>query len=153
MAHTVRDVDSSMVARIVATRANNPLSTFSVTFDDPAFDESAFQMRMSRFLGARHEVVQTTHADIARVFPEVILAHRNSDHAHRASSHVPAFQAGPGFRIQGCPDGRRPEEVLGGYDVFKEAAIRRFWARSPESARGEALEQGLCQSSRSHNCG
>ena len=36
--------------------------------------------------------------------------------------------------------GEGADEVLGGYDLFKEAKCRRFWARQPDSAaRAELL--------------
>src|SRR5205085_9461404 len=57
-------IDSSIVTSIIASQPVAKLTTFSVTFEDPDFDESAFQLRMSSQLGACHEIVHTTHADI-----------------------------------------------------------------------------------------
>jgi hypothetical protein len=37
-----------------------------------------------------------------------------------------------GFKV--VLTGEGADEVLAGYDIFKEAAIRRFWARRPDSA-------------------
>jgi asparagine synthase (glutamine-hydrolysing) len=39
--------------------------------------------------------------------------------------------------------GEGADEVLGGYDLFKEAKIRQFWARQPDSAWRPALLQRL----------
>ena len=126
-------LDSSMVARIVTARTTNRLSTFSVTFDDPAFDESAFQLRMSRLLGARHEVVHVSHADIARVFPDVVW---HAETPIMRTAPAPMFLLSKLVRDGGIKvvlTGEGADEVLGGYDIFKEAAVRRFWSKYPAS--------------------
>jgi len=126
-------LDSSLIARMAADRSRKDLATFSITFDDPVFDESLFQRQVSRLLGTRHEVVCATYRDIAQVFPQVIW--------HTES---PLVRTGPapmfllsrlvrdcGFKV--ALTGEGADEILAGYDIFKEAAIRRFWARHPES--------------------
>jgi asparagine synthase (glutamine-hydrolysing) len=138
-------LDSSMVARIITTQTNNKLSTFSVTFDDPDFDESAFQIRMSRLLGARHEIVHATHADIARFFPEVIW---HTETPITRTAPVPMFLLSKLVRDSGYKvvlTGEGADEVLGGYDIFKEAAVRRFWAKYPESEVRPLLLRRLYQ--------
>ncbi len=127
-------LDSSLIAAIVSAKNTKQTSTFSLTFSDSDFDESEHQLRMARFLGTRHEIVHITHADIASVFPKVIW------HAE-----VPVMRTAPapmfllselvrkaGFKV--VLTGEGADEVLAGYDIFKEAAIRRFWARHPDSA-------------------
>ncbi len=39
--------------------------------------------------------------------------------------------------------GEGADEFFGGYDIFKEAAVRRFWARQPESAMRPTLLRRL----------
>jgi asparagine synthase (glutamine-hydrolysing) len=126
-------LDSSLLARLITTTAKKQLTTFSVTFDDPEFDESKFQMRMAHFLGTKHEVVHATHADIARVFPEVI---RHTETPITRTAPAPIFLLSKLVRDSGFKvvlTGEGADEVLAGYDIFKEAAVRRFWARHPES--------------------
>ncbi|MFO1156151.1 MAG: asparagine synthase-related protein [Rhodospirillales bacterium] len=65
-------LDSSTIAAIIRNYTGNRLDTFSIAFDDPEFDESGYQQRMARFLGTDHQVVRASHADIGRVFPDVI---------------------------------------------------------------------------------
>ena len=48
------------------------LRTFSVTFQDPEFDESPHQQQMVRALGTEHRAIRCGAADIAQVFPAVI---------------------------------------------------------------------------------
>lgn len=136
-------LDSSVVARLIATKTSSPLATFSVTFDDPNFDESAFQLRMSNLLGARHEIVHATHADIGRIFPSVIW---HTEAPVMRTAPAPMFLLSQlardsGFKV--VMTGEGADEVLGGYDIFKEAAIRRFWARNPQSNIRPALLRRL----------
>ncbi len=127
-------LDSSVITQLVSARAGQRLATFSITFDDPDFDESEFQLRMARFLGTRHEIVHATHADIARVFPEVIW---HTETPTTRTAPAPMFLLSRLVRDSNFKvvlTGEGADEVLAGYDIFKEAAIRRFWARRPDSA-------------------
>src|SRR5262249_28267449 len=65
-------LDSSIIASVIRNFTTNRLDTFSIAFNDAQFDESVFQRQMAGFLGTEHKVLQASHADIARVFPEVI---------------------------------------------------------------------------------
>ncbi len=127
-------LDSSTLAAIIKKYSNSRLDTFSIAFSDPKFDESAHQRRMAEFLGTDHQVVFATHADIGRVFPEVIW------HAE-----TPLMRTGPApmFLLSKLVNDRKykvvltgegADEFLAGYDIFKEALVRRFWSRRPDSA-------------------
>lgn len=136
-------LDSSTIASIVRHHASNRLVTFSIAFSDAQFDESEFQQEMAGRLGTDHHVVRATHADIGRVFPEVIW-----------HTEVPILRTAPapmlllsrlvrkhGFKV--VLTGEGADEFLAGYDIFKEAKIRRFWARQPHSAFRQLLFQRL----------
>jgi asparagine synthetase B (glutamine-hydrolysing) len=42
-----------------------------------------------------------------------------------------------------CPTGEGADEFLGGYDIFKEMKVRRFWAKAPDSRRRPLLLRRL----------
>lgn len=126
-------LDSSTIAALIRNEGTSHLDTFSVSFCDQEFDESDFQRRMARFLGTNHQVVSVAHADIGRVFPEVIW---HTETPVMRTSPAPMFLLSRLAHDQGYKvvlTGEGADELLGGYDIFKEAAIRRFWARQPES--------------------
>jgi asparagine synthase (glutamine-hydrolysing) len=126
-------LDSSVIAALIRRRIGRNLTTFSITFDDPDFDESAYQLTMARHLGTDHQVVRTTHADIGKVFPDVVW-HAESPLLRTAPA--PMFLLSKLVRDSGFKvvlTGEGADELLGGYDIFREAKIRRFWARQPES--------------------
>jgi asparagine synthase (glutamine-hydrolysing) len=136
-------LDSSIIASIVRNFTSNRLDTFSIAFDDGNFDESAWQRRMAQFLGTEHQVVRATHADIGRVFPEVIW---HTETPTTRTAPAPMFMLSKLVRDSGYKvvlTGEGADEFLGGYDIFKEAKIRRFWAEQPESAWRPLLLQRL----------
>jgi len=80
--------------------------------------------------------------DIRRVFPDVIW------HAERPvlrTAPAPMYLLAERVRREGFKvvlTGEGADETLGGYDIFKEAKVRRFWAARPESEfRARLLEQ------------
>jgi asparagine synthase (glutamine-hydrolysing) len=126
-------LDSSTIAAIIRNYTGNRLDTFSISFDDPEFDESGFQMRMARFLGTDHQVVHATHADIGRVFPQVVW---HTETPVMRTSPAPMYLLSGLVREKQYKvvlTGEGADEFLAGYDIFKEAKIRRFWAARPDS--------------------
>ena len=126
-------LDSSIIASIIRNFTSNRLDTFSIAFDDVNFDESAFQRRMANFLGTEHQVIQATHADIGRVFPDVVW---HTEVPLMRTAPAPMFLLSKLVRDSNFKvvlTGEGADEFLAGYDIFKEAKIRRFWAHEPDS--------------------
>jgi len=126
-------LDSSTIAAVVRRLGVSHLDTFSIAFADPQFDESEHQRRMAQFLGTDHQVVQATHEDIGRAFPDVVW---HTETPILRTAPVPMFLLSKlvhDRRYRVVLTGEGADEFLGGYDIFKEAMIRRFWARQPDS--------------------
>jgi len=126
-------LDSSIVAAMAARISPDTLKTFSVTFDSAEHDESAFQAEMVRSLGTRHASIACRTGDIAAVFPAVV---RHAERPIIRTAPAPLFQLSKLVRQEGCKvvlTGEGADEVFGGYDIFKEAAVRRFCGRQPGS--------------------
>jgi asparagine synthase (glutamine-hydrolysing) len=127
-------LDSSTIAALLYHDIGQRLETFSIAFTDEAFDESSFQRQMAAHLGTDHHVLTCTHADVGHAFPDVI---RHTEMPILRTSPVPLFLlsefvAKAGIKV--VLTGEGADEFLGGYNIFKEALIRRFWAREPASA-------------------
>lgn len=126
-------LDSSLIAALARHRVASKLETFSVTFEDPRFDESSHQLGMARFLGTEHHVLHASHADIGRIFPELIW---HVETPILRTAPAPMFLLSRMVRdskFKVVLTGEGADEFLAGYDIFKEARIRRFWARRPGS--------------------
>jgi len=126
-------LDSTVIAALVKKLGTTHLRTFSVAFADKEFDESNFQNEASEFLKTEHRSISCSSQDIGRVFPEVIW---HTEKPVLRTAPAPMFLLSKLVREQGYKvvlTGEGSDEVLGGYDIFKEAKIRRFWAKYPES--------------------
>jgi asparagine synthase (glutamine-hydrolysing) len=127
-------LDSSIVATLVRHFTDAPLRTFSLTFEDAEFDESDYQQELVRGLGTDHTSVRCARGDIAAAFPRAVW-HAETPIVRTAP--VPLMLLSERVRAEGYKvvlTGEGADEVFAGYDLFREAKVRRFWARSPQSA-------------------
>lgn len=126
-------LDSTVIAALVKQLGKTHLKTFSIAFKDKEFDESSFQNEASEYLHTDHQTVMCSSQDIGRVFPEVIW---HTEKPILRTAPAPLFLLSKLVRDQGFKvvlTGEGSDEILGGYDIFKEAKIRRFWAKYPDS--------------------
>jgi asparagine synthase (glutamine-hydrolysing) len=131
-------LDSSVVTAL-ARRCVRDLETFSIAFRDAAFDETPFQDAMARHLGTRHHRVECGYEDIGQAFPDVVW---HAEVPVLRTSPVPLYLLSRLVRDRGFKvflTGEGADEFLASYDIFKEAKVRRFWARQPDSTRRPAL--------------
>ncbi len=136
-------LDSSALAALARRQVGDSLATFSIGFEDGSLDEGAFQREMAAHLGTRHSHARFRNSEVAERFPDTIR-HTESPVLRTAPAPMGALSALA--REQGYKTvltGEGADEVLGGYDLFKEAKIRRYWARDPDSERRAALLKRL----------
>ena len=127
-------LDSSGIVALVRTATRTPVRTFSVAFAQREFDESEHQQAMVRHLGTDHTTLRIGAHEIGAGFQRFV-AHAETPVLRTAG--VPLMLLADEVRRQGYRvvlTGEGADEVFGGYDLFKEAKVRRFWARQPESA-------------------
>ena len=128
-------IDSSITSSIVANNTQAPLKTFSIRFSDSEFDEGHYQKEIVKRLGSDHQDASVTARDIGSVFPDVIW------HAERPilrTAPAPLFILSRRVRESGYKvvvTGEGADEVLAGYDIFREAKVRQFLARNPSSKK------------------
>jgi asparagine synthase (glutamine-hydrolysing) len=132
-------LDSSITTALVRQVSRNHLRTFSVTFPDGQFDESRYQRELVEFLGTEHQAFHCSAGAIAEVFPDVVWY---TEKPVLRTAPAPLYLLSrcvheSGFKV--VLTGEGADEVLGGYDIFKEAKVRRFCARQPDSAFRAAL--------------
>ena len=134
-------IDSAVTAAVVTRYTDAPLDTFSLRFADAEFDEGRYQQLMAARLGTRHHDVVVSEREIADVFPQVI---RHAEAPLLRAAPAPLFLLSRLVRDSGYKvvvTGEGADEVLGGYDIYREARVRQFWTRDPSSeVRGRAAE-------------
>jgi asparagine synthase (glutamine-hydrolysing) len=128
-------LDSSVTAAVISRYTSAPLRTFSLRFTDSEFDEGLYQKKMSAVLGTQHQEITVSPSDVAAVFPEVI---RHAETPILRAAPAPMFLLSKLVRENGYKvvvTGEGADEVLAGYDIFREARVRLFWSRDPGSAK------------------
>ena len=126
-------IDSSVIAWMGRQAKSGEFRTFSVGFEDSEFDETSYQRMMAKTLDSHHEEVLITKADIARVFPEVVI---HTECPILRTAPAPLYLLAKLVHESGIKTvltGEGADELLGGYDIFREAKIREFWAAQPQS--------------------
>ncbi len=136
-------LDSSTTSAVIRNYTNNRLDTFSIAFNDPAYDESPYQYQMADFLGTDHKVVHADYGDIGEAFIHSIW---HTETPILRTSPAPLYLLSKLVRESGYKvvlTGEGADEFLAGYNIFKEAQIRRFWAQQPDSQIRPMLLQKL----------
>lgn len=136
-------LDSSLVASLGRKVKGERFQTFSMRFSDAEYDESEYQQAMVRSIGSDHHEVIISRADIAQVFPEVI---RHTERPILRTAPAPLYLLSKlvrGAGIKVVLTGEGADEMFGGYDLFREGKIRRFWAKYPQSKSRPLLFERL----------
>jgi asparagine synthase (glutamine-hydrolysing) len=132
-------LDSSVIGCLIRRDATSSLQTFAIRFQDPAFDETLQQRTVAGLLGTQHHEILCGADEIRDALPEVIW---HCETPLLRTAPAPLFLLSQLVRDNGMKvvlTGEGADELLAGYDIFKEDRIRRFWARQPESAWRPAL--------------
>jgi len=132
-------LDSSGVIALVVNNFNADLKTFGIRFEEEAFDEGNYQHLIVSKLKTEHAEIIATNKIIRNSFEKVIW------HVER-----PLLRTGPvplyllsrlvnDSQIKVVLTGEGADEFFGGYDIFREALVRKFYFRRPESSIRKAL--------------
>jgi asparagine synthase (glutamine-hydrolysing) len=100
---------------------------------------------MADNLGTKHQVIRATYEDIGHVFPEVVW---HAETPLLRTAPAPMFLLSKLVRQNNYKvvlTGEGADEFLAGYNIFKEAKIRRFWAKQPQSKLRPLLFKQLYQ--------
>ncbi|BCO07657.1 asparagine synthetase B [Desulfolithobacter dissulfuricans] len=127
-------LDSSAITSLIKHYTDNELQTFSVTFADKVYDEQAEQQQMAEFLGTHHQAIRCDYQTIARAFPDVIW---HTETPILRTAPTPLYLLSSLVRenrYKVVLTGEGADEILGGYDIFKEAKIRAFIGSQPDSS-------------------
>ncbi|MBN2424901.1 MAG: asparagine synthase (glutamine-hydrolyzing) [Calditrichaceae bacterium] len=126
-------IDSSIISTLVKRNHNNNLTTFSVAFKDKDYDERTYQEQMVAHLGTNHHMCEVDAHDIAEAFIDVVWY---AEKPMMRTAPAPLFALSKLVRdnnIKVVLTGEGADEIFGGYNIFKESLVRRFWSRQPDS--------------------
>ncbi len=126
-------IDSSVITYLIHKNKPERLKTFSITFENKEFDESEYQKEMVRKIQSDHVFLNITNEKIDNAFPMAVY------HAERPifrTAAIPLFLLSQQVRennIKVVLTGEGADELLYGYDSYKELKMLRFWSKFPDS--------------------
>jgi asparagine synthase (glutamine-hydrolysing) len=126
-------IDSSVTTAYIKEIEPSVLHTFSIGFEEGEFDETKFQLEASKYLDTDHRAITCNSMDIANKFPDVVW---HSEIPMIRTAPTPMYHLSKLVRdndIKVVITGEGADEMLAGYNIFKEAEVRRFWAKYPDS--------------------
>lgn len=126
-------LDSTIILSYLKKNGVN-LSTFSLTFNDENLNEESFQKDVANFFSTRHHSLCAESSTIADNFVRCI---RHAESPLFRTSPVPMMLLSGKVHNEGYKvvlTGEGSDEIFGGYDIFKEAKIREFWSKNPDSS-------------------
>jgi asparagine synthase (glutamine-hydrolysing) len=132
-------LDSSGTTALVVRNFNKHVRTFGIRFDSAGYDEGEHQSLMVRHLNVNHTDLKATNEQIGAALADCLW---HCEKPLLRTGPVPLFLLSDVVRKSGYKvviTGEGADEVFGGYNIFKEAKIRRFLAKYPSSQRRAEL--------------
>jgi asparagine synthase (glutamine-hydrolysing) len=126
-------LDSSLTTAFIKDIEPGLLNTFSIGFRDDVYDETDYQQEVANYLDTNHTAFKCTAQDIADNFTKTIW---HSEYPILRTSPTPMLLLSELVRAKNIKvviTGEGADEFFAGYNIFKEAKIRRFWANEPNS--------------------
>lgn len=126
-------IDSSVTTSFIKKISPENLRTFSIGFTEKDYDESSFQNIAAKYFNTEHSSVMCTPYNIAENFKNIVW---HSEAPLLRTAPTPMSILAKSVRDQNIKvviTGEGADELLGGYNIFKETKIRRFWAKDSKS--------------------
>jgi asparagine synthase (glutamine-hydrolysing) len=126
-------IDSSVIAHLTKIHNKDRFKTFAVSFSDKGYDESAYQNEMVKQLNSEHIDLKIDYTMINSCLEDAAY------HFERPvfrTAPVPLYLLSKKVReenIKVVLTGEAADEILCGYDVFKEIRLLQMWRENPDS--------------------
>lgn len=110
-------IDSSIVVGLMSRISEHPVNTFSITFQEKAYDESPYSELIAKRFRTKHTAIQLSAAHFLQTIPEALHAmdHPSGDGPNTYVVSKATRDAGVKMALSGLGG----DEVFAGYDVFK----------------------------------
>src|SRR4051794_34724017 len=126
-------IDSTIVVGLMQQASTRPVKTFSIGFDDPAFDESAYAELAAKHLGTEHHAFKVT----PRAWETLPALAWQFDEPFADSSALPTWYVAAETRrsVTVALTGDAGDELFAGYDRYRAVALAEWFDRLPSGSR------------------
>ena len=137
-------LDSSTVAALMAEMSNEPVQSFSITFDEPSFDEGPFARAVAAHIGARHRELRLDAPMMLDLIP-TLAGHIDEPFAD--PSIIPTYLVSRFARehVKVVLGGDGGDELLAGYSTLQAHRLAPFYAALPSGIRARLIEPALAR--------
>jgi asparagine synthase (glutamine-hydrolysing) len=126
-------IDSSLTTGYIQKIVPDMLRTFSIGFANKDFDESSYQNIAVKHFNTDHTAIECTDDGITGKFPDIVW---HAEIPLLRTAPTPMYFLSGSVRKNDYKvviTGEGADEMFAGYNIFKEAVIRSFWAKYPDS--------------------
>jgi asparagine synthase (glutamine-hydrolysing) len=126
-------IDSSVILSLISKHNKKTYKTFSIAFEDKEYDESEYQKEMAKRINTEHHAITITYDKVDQAFPDAIY---HTERPVFRTAPTPLYLLSELVREQDIKvvlTGEGADEMLWGYDSFKEVRLLEFWSRFPDS--------------------
>lgn len=131
-------IDSSLIVALMQAQSHLPVKTFTVAFDDAAFDESSSAAEVARHLGTDHHALRVTDEEARSVVPLLpdMYDEPFADASQIPTSLIAAFARGD---VKVALSGDGGDELFAGYNRYRLLPIiNGVFEQWPKPARALA---------------
>jgi asparagine synthase (glutamine-hydrolysing) len=122
-------IDSTIIVGLMQKASSRPVKTFSIGFDDSAYDESRYAELAARHLGTEHHAFKVT----PRAWETIPALARQFDEPFADSSAIPTWHVAQETRreVTVALTGDAGDELFAGYHRYRAIALAERFARLP----------------------
>ena len=127
-------IDSTVIVGLMQRASTQPVRTFSIGFDDPAFDETHYAETAANYLGTTHHSFKV----VPKAWETLPALADQFDEPFADSSALPTWYVSRETRreVTVALTGDAGDELFAGYDRYRAVAYSALIDRLPEGPRG-----------------